>query len=285
MQLAGFHNRQGEFEKALDALTRWAAVEPGNPVVHYTISAYYWEKAYRDARLTDAEKRDYIGRGLQAADQAIALNPEYFEALTYKNLLLRSQALLESDPAAQKTLIAEADKLRDQAIAIRKARVAANPAPPTMSPAEMAQTTAAFLERQLADAKAQLAVLEQRYKENHPDVVRMRQIVRDLEAKAQMAAAASAASHTAHHRRRHRHRHRPRRRCRRPRRCRLTRRRRSRPRRPPARHEVGDYRRGDRCAGGEWCDVRGSRVRDERAGAHESGRDQRSAPGVHPRGV
>ena len=66
------------------------------------------------------EKRDYIGRGPAAADQAIALKPEYLEALTYKNLLLRSQALLESDPEAQKKLIAEADDLRNRAIEIRK---------------------------------------------------------------------------------------------------------------------------------------------------------------------
>ncbi len=32
----------------MDALTRWAAIEPANPVAHYTISTYYWEKAYRD---------------------------------------------------------------------------------------------------------------------------------------------------------------------------------------------------------------------------------------------
>ncbi len=125
LQLAGFHNRHGDFAKTMDALTRRTGIEPGNPEAYHTMAAYYWEKAYRDTALSDAEKRDYIGLGLQAADQAIALNPDYMEALTYKNLLLRSQALLESDPAAQKRLMAEADELRNRAIDIRKARQAA----------------------------------------------------------------------------------------------------------------------------------------------------------------
>ncbi len=124
VQLAAFNNRHGLFSKAMDALTRWAGIEPGNPVAHYTTSAYCWEKAYRDNTLSAAEKRDFINRGLQAADQAIALNPEYGEALTYKNLLLRSQALLESDPDTRKALIGEADRLRERAIEIRKQRAA-----------------------------------------------------------------------------------------------------------------------------------------------------------------
>jgi TonB family protein len=122
MQLAGFHNRHGDFAKTIEALTRWATAFPLNPLAHYTMSAYYWEKAFRDTALTDAQKREYIDMGLRAVDQAIALNPDYMEALTYKNLLLRSQSLLESDAAARERLIAEADQLRNHAIEIRKQR-------------------------------------------------------------------------------------------------------------------------------------------------------------------
>ncbi len=52
---------------------------------------------------------------MEQADRAIQMKPDYMEALTYKNLLLRLQATTETDPAAQQELIAEADKLRDQA--------------------------------------------------------------------------------------------------------------------------------------------------------------------------
>jgi hypothetical protein len=43
------------------------------------------------------------------------LNPDYFEAVAFKNILLRQQALTERDPAVQKKLIAEADVLEKRA--------------------------------------------------------------------------------------------------------------------------------------------------------------------------
>ena len=120
MQLAGFYNRQGEFEKTMQALDERAAKEPTNPEAFHTIGAYYWEKAYRDFRLKPDEKAKFIEMGLQAEDKAIQLKPDYPEALTYKNLLLRSKALVIKNPAEQQALLKEADKLRDQAVEIRK---------------------------------------------------------------------------------------------------------------------------------------------------------------------
>jgi TonB family protein len=134
-QLTNFFNRHGDFSKAIDALSTWSNADPGNPVPLYAMSAYYWEKAYRDTALTDGQKRDYVERGLQAADQAIAINPEYMEALVYKNLLLRSKALLESDPTTQAALITEANALRDQAIGIQNSRKAAGVPTSTYPPA------------------------------------------------------------------------------------------------------------------------------------------------------
>ncbi len=124
MQLAGFYNRQGDFEKTMQALDERAQKEPTNPEAFYTISSYYWEKAYRDFRLKDTEKLKYIELGLQASDKALQLKPDYSEALTYKNLLLRSKALLIKDPAQQQALIKQADQLRDRAIDLRKKKAA-----------------------------------------------------------------------------------------------------------------------------------------------------------------
>ena len=68
----------------------------------------------------EADKRNYVLKGLTAIDHAIQLKPDYVEAIVYKNLLLRSQALLEKDPAKQQALIKQADALRDKAEEIRK---------------------------------------------------------------------------------------------------------------------------------------------------------------------
>ena len=125
MQLAGFYNRQGEFAKTMDALNARAAQEPNNPEAHYTIATYYWEKAYRDFTTPEADKVKFVQQGLQAVDKAIQLNPNYFEALTYKNLLLRVQANLEKNPARQQALLKEANEWRDKAQEIRNKAKAA----------------------------------------------------------------------------------------------------------------------------------------------------------------
>jgi hypothetical protein len=57
---------------------------------------------------------------MEAIDKAIKIRPDYVEAIVYKNLLLRLQANLETNPARQQALIKQADQLRDQADEIRK---------------------------------------------------------------------------------------------------------------------------------------------------------------------
>jgi tetratricopeptide (TPR) repeat protein len=119
LQLAGFYNRLGEFELTIEALTERAMREETNPEAYYTIATFYWEKAFRDFRLTDEEKLDYIVKGLEAVDKAIDLKDDYMEALTYKNILLRMEANLEEDQDRVQALIAEADELRDRAEELR----------------------------------------------------------------------------------------------------------------------------------------------------------------------
>ena len=124
LQLAGFYNRQEEFDKTIDALQQRAAIEPNNPEAFYTISTYYWDKAYRDFRLKEPEKKEFVLKGIEQVDKALQLKPDYMEALTYKNLLLRLQANLEKDQAKQSALLKEADKLRDQAMELQKKQAA-----------------------------------------------------------------------------------------------------------------------------------------------------------------
>ena len=124
MTLAGYYNRQGQFEKTIEALEERAANEPNNPEAFYTIATYYWDEAYRDFKLKEAEKREFVGKGIEAVDKALQIKPDYMEALVYKNLLLRLQANLEKDPAKQQQLIKDADQLRDKAQELRKQKAA-----------------------------------------------------------------------------------------------------------------------------------------------------------------
>ena len=122
MTLAGYYNRQGRFDKTIEALEERAAKEPNNPDAFYTIATYYWDEAYRDFKLKEAEKREYVGKGMTAIDHSLQLKPDYVEAIVYKGLLLRLQANLEKDPSKQQALLKEATALSEKANAMRKAK-------------------------------------------------------------------------------------------------------------------------------------------------------------------
>jgi tetratricopeptide (TPR) repeat protein len=117
---AGYYNRQGDFPKTIEALEQAAALEPNNPEGYHRVAVFYWDKTRGDFRLSAAEKKDFIQKGLAMEDKALGLNPDYMEAMTYKNILLRMKANITTDPAEQKRLIEEADKLRNKVIDAQK---------------------------------------------------------------------------------------------------------------------------------------------------------------------
>ena len=124
VQMSGFYNRQGDFEKTMEALHKAADIKPDDPQGHQLVATYYWEKAQKDYELSNAQKKDYIMKGIEAADRALALNPEYIEALTYKNILLRMQGNLETDMGKRTALYKEADELRNKAMELSKRKTA-----------------------------------------------------------------------------------------------------------------------------------------------------------------
>lgn len=124
--IAGYYNRQGEFEKTMEAFNRAAELDPDNPQGYHLIGSYYQEKAAKDFRLTPAEKREFIQKGIEAEDKALKLNPNYIDALVYKNILLRQQANLETDRNRQEQLIKEADRLRSRAMELQKGGAASS---------------------------------------------------------------------------------------------------------------------------------------------------------------
>jgi tetratricopeptide (TPR) repeat protein len=119
-QLANFYNKRGEFDKAVQAYEDQTKLVPNDPQVYWRLSAFFYEKVSKDYRVTPKQKADYIQRGLEAADKALSIKKDFVEALTYKNLLLRQQALIERDPAKQKALTAQADDLLNQAKELNK---------------------------------------------------------------------------------------------------------------------------------------------------------------------
>jgi len=122
MLLASFHNRQGNFDKTMEAWEKRAKIEPNNPEAHHTIATYLYEKALKDFRLSAATKRAFVNRALEAENTALALHADYFEALTYKNIILRLKASSEPDASKRKVLIDEAEALLKRALEVQKAQ-------------------------------------------------------------------------------------------------------------------------------------------------------------------
>ena len=87
MNIAGFYQRQGNFDKMIEAVQERTKQEPNNPEAFYTLATFYWEKASRDVKLSDAQKINYTQAGLDAVNKALELKSDYIEALIYKNLL------------------------------------------------------------------------------------------------------------------------------------------------------------------------------------------------------
>jgi len=119
LQLAGFYNSQGDFDKTIEAFENRIKLEPNNPEAYHTVAGYFEEKVRKDYNVKPAAKAEYIQRGLEASDKAIAIKGDYVDAMVMKNLLLRQQALIEKSPAKQQELLKQANALREKAIETR----------------------------------------------------------------------------------------------------------------------------------------------------------------------
>jgi len=118
--LAGFYTRRFNCDKNTEAYENRARVEPNNHEAHHMIAYFLYERAFKDYRLSADTKKTMLARSIEAEDRALALNPDYAEALTIKNIVLRMQANAERDPKKQKALIDEADRLRNRAMELQK---------------------------------------------------------------------------------------------------------------------------------------------------------------------
>jgi len=126
MGLAGMYARTGRFDQAIAAVGQVVAMTPSDPNAHLVAATFYEEKVRKDARLSAQDRANYIRSGIAAADRALALSPDFMEAMVIKNLLLRDQASAEPNASSRAELVAEADELRSRALELQRARALAN---------------------------------------------------------------------------------------------------------------------------------------------------------------
>jgi tetratricopeptide (TPR) repeat protein len=110
--LGGVYSNTNNFWKAHDAYLRLTKLSTQDPkaVLFRCIARLDFDQRHGLTWITRGNAR-LIAEGQQNVDIALAINPQYLEAMTYKNLLLRREAELTSDPAKRERLVAEADSL------------------------------------------------------------------------------------------------------------------------------------------------------------------------------
>lgn len=133
MGLARMLTWAGRFDEAASTMEQAAALDPSNAPMQQVLATFYWEKAFKDKTLAPAQAVEYLKAGVAATDRALAIDPDYVDALAYKNILLRTQANYEADPARRQALAAEADALRTRAMELNRARQASGGVPGGLS--------------------------------------------------------------------------------------------------------------------------------------------------------
>jgi tetratricopeptide (TPR) repeat protein len=123
--VAQLYSKQGDFNESLNWYEKITLLDAKNPEAFYTYGVVCYEKVAKNPPADMAERMAIIEKGKLALQKASSLREDYFEALVYLSLLHRQQAPLETDPVKQQALVAEADRIRNMAVAINNKRKAA----------------------------------------------------------------------------------------------------------------------------------------------------------------
>lgn len=127
-QIATLYQKKGDFTKALEYFEKRANLDPTNKETWYTLGVNCWARSYHGGVAVSQEEREQVvGKGIEALDKALAIDPNYFDALSYINLIYREKAKAlatvgKNVEAGQ--AYAKADEYQKQAIDLRKAQMA-----------------------------------------------------------------------------------------------------------------------------------------------------------------
>ncbi|HWN43743.1 MAG TPA: tetratricopeptide repeat protein [Thermoanaerobaculia bacterium] len=88
----------------------------------YSLAVTAWDNAFhgKNTTMPAAEQEKRIDEALTGMQEALRINPEYFEAMVYYNLLFREKAKLQTDEAKKQEYTAVAIQWQDKAKALRK---------------------------------------------------------------------------------------------------------------------------------------------------------------------
>jgi len=125
-QIAALYQQKGDFIHALEYFEKRANMDSGNKEAWYTLGVNCWARSYHGGATVSQEERNLVvDKGIAALDKALAIDPNYFDALSYINLIYREKAkalAMEGKNAEAGQAYAKADEYQKKAIDIRKAQ-------------------------------------------------------------------------------------------------------------------------------------------------------------------
>jgi tetratricopeptide (TPR) repeat protein len=147
--IAYIYLQMKKFEDAKTYYRKASEVDPNDPEVYYSVGVIDWTQAYQprmeerakiglkpEEPLKDkkvcAELKEknwgVIQDGIDSLGKALALRPDYDDAMAYMNLMYREKADLEcDDPAARAADLKTADEWVDKTMATKKAKAEKQP--------------------------------------------------------------------------------------------------------------------------------------------------------------
>ncbi len=130
--LAQMYFKKGDVEKAVEWLKKRLAVETtpeAKAEVYYFIGVQAWDRSYNFPNIDPVERARVVDEGIDALNKALQIKPEYFEAISYLNLLYREKAKIEADPAKKQEYVDTANRYLQQALELRKKVLETKPTP------------------------------------------------------------------------------------------------------------------------------------------------------------
>lgn len=127
-QIATLYQKKGDFPKALEYFEKRANMDSNNKEAWYTLGVNCWARSYHGGLAVSQEEREQVvDKGIQALERALQLDPDYFEALSYINLIYREKAKALASVgknAEAGQAYAKADEYQKRAIDLRKSQAA-----------------------------------------------------------------------------------------------------------------------------------------------------------------
>jgi tetratricopeptide (TPR) repeat protein len=107
--------------KAHDYYLKYASLDDKNPIPYYTIGVLDWLTVYdKNNTLSEEDQIKTIDEGLANIDKSLGLNPDYDDAMTYKNLLYRLKADRAANEEDKKKYTELADEWFNKGLETRK---------------------------------------------------------------------------------------------------------------------------------------------------------------------